>query len=353
MAAPHETDADRFAGGAARTAASIRADGWWEAGAIGRGVDVAVVDTGIAPVELLTGRLIAGVDLTGGNDPFNDRSGHGTHLAGIIAGRTTHVGSFSGIAPASRVVSVKVAHDDADTDVASVIAGLEWVLRYGRDDELAIRVVNLAFCSVPLATHRIDPLADVAEQLWQAGVLVVTAAGRWTGGGLTSPAYDPHLLAVGAHDDDGQDLDGGDDAPAGRRGPDLFAPGFEIVGPRAPGSTADRVGSRRGNAAGLVRGSGTSQAAAVVSGAAALLLGRRPDLSPDGVKRALVGGARNGPAGRLLDLSDIDVDELEDPLGRDRIPVGAGSRWAGSRWAGSRWAGSRWAGSRWAGSRWA
>ncbi|MGD9702006.1 MAG: S8 family serine peptidase [Acidimicrobiia bacterium] len=338
----------------------IGAGSWWDAGHTGQGVDVAVVDTGVAPLAQFERRLVAGVDLTGFGDPFADRSGHGTHLASLIAGVPAPGApedGASGVAPSSRIVSVKVADHDLDTDIEAVIAGLEWVLSHGRSGELRVRVVNLAFCATPRATYRIDPLARAVEQLWHEGIVVVASAGNVGGPhGLASPAYDPFVIAVGAADELGHACDFSTGSrPDGWRTVDLLAPGRSVRGARAPGSLADQLGTNDGVPIGVVRGSGTSQAAALVAGAAALVLGAHPDWAPDSVKHALVRSARPGVDGPILDLHDVitSVDAADARQGHPRAMLPLANARRGSHWAGSRWAGSRWAGSRWAGSRWA
>src|SRR5262249_43193557 len=148
-----------------------------------------------------------------------------------------------------------------------------------------------------------DPLCFAAEQAWKQGIFVVTAAGNAgfsSAGSLTSPARDPFLLAVGATDQNGT-LSLSDDrvasfsssgssagAHATGRSVDLVAPGSHIVSLRDPGSQIDQsFGSTGAVSDSLFRGSGTSQAAAVVSGAAALIVQERPSITPDQLKLLL------------------------------------------------------------------
>ena len=204
---------------------------------------------------------------------------------------------FLGMAPDARLVSVKVADHDGAVDVSQVIAGIDWIVQHRNSDGMNIRVLNLSYGTQSPQSWQQDPLSWAAEVAWHSGIVVVASAGNdgWAAG-LSNPAYNPWILAIGSVDAKGTD-DRADDVvpsysarPAGRwggRGPDLVAPGDKIVAAGVPGSDiydsfpAARVGN------GLLRGSGTSQAAAVVSGAVALLLQQRPSLTPDQVKDVL------------------------------------------------------------------
>jgi serine protease AprX len=294
----------------------------------GQGVTVAVVDSGVAGVPGLDspGKIVRGPDLSmeanSGQTLGYDTFGHGTHLASIIGARDTaavdprsgalKVGDASmqlGVAPDARLLALKLAATDGSTDVSQVIAALDWVTQHRNDNGMAVRVVNLSFGTGSLQPYQVDPLAAAAENAWRHGLVVVVSGGNegFLAGGLTDPAIDPYVIAVGASDPNGD--------VAGWRNPvvadfssrgtlsrhvDLLAPGRSIVGLRDPGSFVD-VTHPEGRIIGdsaqrLFRGSGTSQAAAVVSGAVALLLQDFPQLTPDQVKAALVGTA-GGVAG--------------------------------------------------------
>ena len=361
-------------------------------GAGGAGVDVALVDSGVSPVAGLDapGKVVHGPDLSeDAGDPDKahlDGFGHGTHLAGAIAGDDAASG-FAGVAPAARIVSVKVADHDGQTTLSRLLGGLDWVTRNGRRDGLNVRVVNLAFGADAGGDYRTDPLALAVERAWQQGVVVVAAAGN--GGNetssLDSPAYDPYVLAVGAEDSAGT-ADASDDFVAefssrgsATRAPDVVAPGVAIVSLRVPGALLDeqfhaaRIGERH------FRGSGTSQAAAVASGAVARLLAARPELGPDEAKAVLRATARplDGADAALQGSGLVDVTAAAAAAvpadarqrharahgtGRMRGTLGVelavehpdadASRWTASRWTASRWTASRWTASRWTASRW-
>jgi serine protease AprX len=346
--------------------------------ASGGRTDVALVDSGVSPVGSLAGRVVngpdfsddAGVDELRGLDAF----GHGTHLAGIVAA----------VAPKARIVNVKVADSDGSTSLSRLLSGIDWVARRGDRGNFDVRVMNLAFGAQSDGSYRSDPLAYAVERAWQDGLVVVASAGN--GGadanGLDSPAYDPYVVAVGALDTGGTETLADDgvatfsSSGSATRGPDVVAPGTAILSERVPGSFLD-VAFPAARIGGGFRGSGTSQAAAAASGAAALLIGDRPRLDPDEVKALLRSGARRLPGvdSALQGAGVLDVDASEAlsvprradqhfPLARlggwlrgavanqFAIENLKGSRWTGSRWTGSRWTGSRWTGSRWTGSRW-
>lgn len=406
------------------------AQAYWKAGYTGKGIDIAVIDTGIAPVDGLTtpGKVVNGPDLSFDSQlegkRYLDGNGHGTHMAGIIAGRATaadpsaYVGdtkNFLGMAPDARIVNVKVGDSEGATDVSQVIAAIDWVVQHRNDNGLNIRVLNLAYGSDSSQPYEVDPLAFAAEQAVRAGIVVVAAAGNAgfsKGGTLANPAYDPFTLAIGASDANGT-LSTADDVVAPfssvgsassggskARSPDILAPGAHIMSLRSPGSYVDEncpAGIVNGA---LLRGSGTSQAASVVSGAAALILQQRPTITPDQLKKLLMNSATslkgvahssqgNGelnlanalnrstqiwsvpstPSTGLGSLeqsrgslhvenSGLVLEGEKDIFGKPfdaatmAILEATGSSWSGGLWNGSSWSGSSWSGSSWSGSSW-
>jgi serine protease AprX len=404
----------------------------WASGFTGSGVDVALIDSGVTPVAGLdgAGKVVNGPDLSfesqNSGTRYLDTFGHGTFMAGIIAGSDGSLsnGSLSdnyyGVAPNARVISLKVADAHGNTDVSQVIAAIDWVVQHRKDAGMNIRVLNLSFGTPSLQGYLLDPLAYAAEVAWRKGIVVVVSAGNdGTGTGkLLNPAQDPYVLAVGAEDSGGTPSIGDDTIPSfstrgdGVRNPDVVAPGKSLQGLRVPGSYIDtQYGGTAAFEGRYFRGSGTSQAAAVVSGAAALLLQQRPSMTPDQVKALLTGTATtlpaadvqaqgNGlvnvnmalwsptPAAKQLFPLSTGTGSLDGARGAAKLVLGGvmlsgekdifgnaysstlhaaqeatetswtggtwnGSSWAGSSWAGSSWAGSSWAGSSWAGSSWA
>ena len=389
----------------------------------GAGIDVALVDSGVAPVAGLsdTGKVLNGPDLTPeSQNPatrYLDTYGHGTHMAGIIAGRdagaavtSTNTTSFLGVAPNARIVSVKVADAHGNSDVSQVIAGIDWVVQHAHDPGMNVRVLNLSFGTNSTQSYLVDPLTYAVEIAWRAGIVVVASAGNsgTADGRLTDPAIDPFVISVGADDTNGTAAVADDTVPAfssrgdGVRNPDLLAPGAHVQSLRVPGSYIDGKFADTGAIdARFFRGSGTSQAAAFVSGSVALMLQKWPNLTPDQVKRTLRSRARlltgtttSAQGKGLIGLAGLATAEYPDPTiqtfaqstgtgsldlarGDAHLVLGGvaltgerdimgkpfnaplmaaaeatGSSWAGGTWNGSSWAGSSWAGSSWAGSSW-
>ena len=286
----------------------------WEQGYTGSGVDVALIDSGVAPVRGLrqTGKVIHGPDFSWESQAENlahfDTYGHGTHMAGLITGREGPAGAayhtnehnHFGVAPDSRLISIKVADAKGLTDVTQVIAAIDWVIAHRHDAGMNIRVLSLSFGTDGTQTYLLDPLSFAVERAWKKGIVVVAAAGN-TGFGdlsLNNPAFNPFVIAVGATDTKGTETISDDVVPSWSttgnllRNPDVVAPGTSVVSYRTRRSYIDkqhvegRIGRR------YFKGSGTSQATAVTSGAVALLLDRRPNLKPDQVKKALTATAR-------------------------------------------------------------
>jgi serine protease AprX len=356
----------------------------------GAGVDVALIDSGVVPVGSLAqpGRVVNGPDFSSekryprlaGLDTF----GHGTHLAGLIAGRDPLTG-FAGVAPRARIVSLKIAGADGETSLAKVLNALEWVRANRNANGLNIRVVNLALGVEDRGDYRKDVLAWEVEQLWREGIVVVAAAGNngEDAQRLDIPAADPFVIATGATDMR-ETVDPADDGVADFssrslfRSPDVVAPGTSMVSLRVPGSALDIEfpGARVDGS--YFRGSGTSQASAVTSGLVARLLSARPELVPDQVKALLTTGAVD-----LVDPQEADGAGRVDMARTLAAPVPAAAsvvqrwapavvdertlaramrdnheyttgaaQWSGRRWSGRRWSGRRWSGRRWSGASW-
>ena len=392
---------------------TVRADAAYRAGITGRGVTVAVIDTGVSTVQgLASGNVSDGADLSldSGNPAVahEDGYGHGTHMSGIVAGRdhaetdptryATPTG-FTGIAPDARVLDVKVGSADGGVDVSQIIAAIGWVVDH-KDSE-GIGVLNLSFGTESVQDYRTDPLAFAAGKAWEAGIVVVAAAGN-DGSDvrtLTNPATHPDVIAVGASDSAGT-VDRADDVLAafanrgtGARHADLVAPGVGITSLRVPGGALDSANPAARRGVRFFRGSGTSQSTAVVSGAAALVRQQHPDYTPDQVKAVLTRSAWSGIPGSTvakgagqLDLAaavalpPVSVEDAEQhhdvALGGGSLEAARGglhlvvagetlvgekdvtgapwksSTWNGSTWNGSTWNGSTWNGSTWNGSTW-
>jgi serine protease AprX len=323
------------AGSLYTTTLQTGAQAYWKAGFTGKGVDVAVIDTGTAPVPGLAtgGKIINGPDLSfesqAPNLRYLDTYGHGTHMAGIIAGRAdaavsgSYAGdttNFLGMAPDARIVSVKVADAMGAADVSQIIAAIDWVVQNKTTNGLNIRVLNLSFGTNTTNPYSIDPLCHAVEAAWKKGITVVAATGNAGfymtpgGPGLTSPARDPYVLAVGATDSM-KTLSTADDQVAsfsssgsggsgGTKNPDMVAPGRSLISLAVPGSFIDQTyGAGGAVTGGFMRGSGTSQATAVVSGAAALVLQQHPTWTNNQVKALLTLTASKLSAGLQTDAA--------------------------------------------------
>ena len=202
-------------------------------GSDGTGVTVALLDTGVVDSPDLAGRVLAKVDFTPDHDGI-DYYGHGTHMAGIIAGNGSLSGGlYAGVAPKANLVSVKVAGANGATDVSTVIAGLQWV--YNHKAQYSIRVLNLSFGTDSQQSYLVDPLDYAVEQLWFSGIVVVVAAGNRgpNAGTINKPGDDPFVVTVGAansanspdpSDDAATSFSGRGPTQDGLAKPDLLSP---------------------------------------------------------------------------------------------------------------------------------
>jgi serine protease AprX len=368
----------------------------------GSGVTVALLDSGIIPSPDLGNRILATADFTSEGDGL-DRYGHGTHLAGIIAGDgTMSAGLWTGVAKKANLVSVKVAGADGSTDVSVVIAGLQWVV--ANRTRFNIRVLNLSFGTDSIQPYALDPLDYAVEQAWFSGILVVVSAGNRAPGSSTinKPADDPYVVTVG-----GADLKGSTDykddivADFSSRGPtqdglakpDLISPAITIVSLRDPGSTIDSQHPAAAVDANYMKGTGTSQATAIVSGIAALMFQAQPGLTPDVIKAELIGTTKpftasvnaggaglvysydaakaaasskflSSPANQGLTRSTglgsleasrgsfhVNVDMDGDGV-LDLVAGEIGFGWTAGSWSASSWSASSWSASSWSASSW-
>jgi serine protease AprX len=283
------------------------ADLAWQDGVVGAGVGVAVIDTGIALHPALmkdpAGRqrpVVAGwIDFVEGRHFPVDPNGHGTHIAGIIANASKgQDGEYNGVAPGASLVGVRVLDRTGAGNYEKVIQGIQWVIE--NKDRYNIRVLNLSLYSLVQSPYWADPLNQAVMRAWAEGIVVVAAAGNGGPNPMTVsvPGNVPYVLTVGAFTDNYTPEDWSDDflAEFSSAGPtldafakpDLLAPGAHITSTMLPGSYIARH-----HEANWVDGlyfamAGTSQAAAVVSGAAALAIANNPNLAPDQVKYRLM-----------------------------------------------------------------
>jgi serine protease AprX len=314
-----------------------RAPEVWAQADQGQGITVAVMDSGIQPGQDLAD-LAAGVDLVGTNTALVDGVGHGTHVAGIIAGTgAMSNGAYRGVAPGARVLSVKVANSAGIATYSSMIKGLEWVVANRRVQN--IRVVNLSLGTIARGTYKDDPLAAAAEMAWFSGVVVVASAGNRgpAAGTVEVPANDPYVVTVGAVDQAATTTTSDDTLPAwSGRGPtafdnqpkpDLVAGGRRVISLRVPGSPYDLLRPDRVVDGQYFRLSGTSMAAPVISGAAALVLAANPSLTPNQVKYVLTQTAQPLAGAGLNDQGAGQLDALAAvTLARNGVGSGLANR---------------------------
>ena len=309
---------------------AVRASRAWDRNdnATGAGVGVAVIDTGIAgdlpdfrvSADDATSRVVASAVENAGTSTAADTLGHGTHVAGLIAGNGSALddddpalGKHYGVAPDANLIAVKIADDQGSTTLADVIAGLQFVLDHQAD--LNIKVVNLSLNSTVAQSRDTDPLDAAVEVAWLNGITVVAAAGnRGSAPDAVgyAPANDPYVISVGATDDSGTPKAKDDVVPDwssrgttqdGFAKPEVLAPGAHMIAPLAPGSAYGTQCPECVVDGRYLQIGGTSMAAGVVSGAAADLLSAHPDWTPDQVKFALIKKSRH--------VSNSDVGEID------------------------------------------
>ncbi len=296
---------------------SIRSDRAWLAGYTGKGVGVAVIDTGIqgnlpdfrVSQSDATSRVIATAVTNPAATTANDTFGHGTHVAGLIAGNGTNLpasdpnyGKYAGSAPDANLIGIKASDDLGNASVLDVIDGLQFVI--DKKADYNIRVVNLSLKSTIAESYKTDPLDAAVEAAWNSGIVVVAAAGN--GGSAPdavsyAPANDPYVITVGGVDDKGtKTIDDDMLATWSSRGktqdgfekPDVIAPGARLASTVPAGSEYTRLCPSCVVDGSYFRVGGTSMAAAVVSGEAADLIQAYPNWTPNQVKSAIVKRSR-------------------------------------------------------------
>ena len=285
----------------------------------GAAVTVAVVDTGIDNSADLAGRVIH-ADMTGTSwNSDHDDYGHGTFVAGLIAGNgAASNGAYVGAAPQARLLDVRVADDTGATSLVDVLRGLQTVAFAQR--ALNIKVLNLSLSSGSPVPYQFDPLTLALEGLWNRGITVVVPAGNDgpNPGTISSPGNDPTLLTVGSLDEGGTASRSDDTvasfssrgpAAQGVAKPDLVSPGSHLISLRAPGSVVDDGNPNSRVANSYFRGSGTSMSTALTSGVVADLLSIRPNLTPDQVKAILTNTAYDAKG--LADVTGAGAGGLD------------------------------------------
>src|SRR5687767_3604613 len=287
-------------------------------GYTGAGIGVAVIDSGVEQHKALKGRVAASFDFVGRDG--RDEYGHGTHVASIIAGNAD--ADYPGMAPGAHIVSLRVLGPDGSGDTSDVVAAIDFAIanraRYN------LRIINLSLGHPVFESWRDDPLCQAVERAVKAGMVVVASAGNFGKtpdgrrilGGISSPGNSPSAITVAALNTKGTAFPSDDVvASYSSRGlthidgllkPDLAAPGNRIVAAAAQGSSLvttfpERIVGGEGSNS-FIEMSGTSMAAAAVSGAAALLLNVQPSLSPSQVKLALMAASHRVARASLAEV---------------------------------------------------
>jgi serine protease AprX len=352
---------------------------------------IAVVDSGIdASRPEFAGRIAASVNLTSlpGNSSGDGR-GHGTFVAGIAAGA---MGGRGGAAPTAKIVSLDVMDDQGMAKTSDVIAAADWIL--ANKAKYGIRVANFSLHSSVANSFMYDPLDKAVENLWFNDVVVVVAAGNYgnpngPSGVPFAPGNDPFVITVGASDT-GRSVATFDDVVApwsaygytldGFAKPDLAAPGRYMVGPVPVASTLYSERADHVVDTGYMELSGTSFAAPIVSGVAALILGKHPEFTADQVKGALMLGTK--PMPRAANLSDgvgevnaarslaylnppkanngLNAFVVSNSGGNGKVFDAASwadkakndASWAEASWADASWADASWSTASWADASW-
>jgi serine protease AprX len=377
---------------------AIRADQVWNEAPYlqGQGVTVAVVDSGIAEhVDLTDGagnsRILTHVQfMTNASSP-DDLYGHGTHVAGSIAGNGLQSdGVYMGVAPKANLVDVKVIDDHGAGYTSDVVAGIQWI--YENHEAYNIRVVNLSLNSAVVETYDKSPLDAALEILWFNGITVVVSVGNngnSADGYLYAPANDPFFITVGATDDMGT-VDTSDDILAdfsahgntqgGFQKPDVLTPGTDIISLLASDDSNLLVDHPDHAVIGpdgstYFRMSGTSMSSGIASGIVALLLQDEPGLNPDQVKYRLMATGSTfatpspGPKSvAYLDVpaaihgtttatanTDVPASKLLwsgiDPINWDSVNWGS-VNWGSVNWGSVNWGSVNWGSVNWGSVNW-
>ncbi len=351
---------------------------------------IAILDSGIDASKAADfgSRIVARANFVASEPGAQgDPDGHGTMVAGAAAGGAT---DHSGAAPNAPLVDVRVADSHGQAMTSDILAGIDWVL--ATKAQYGIKVANLSLAGTTETSFQFDPLDLAVEKLWLNGIVVVVAAGNYGQPDgpvkLSGPGNDPFVITVGATDVR-QTADPSDDTRApwsaygytadGFLKPEISAPGRFMVLPSPAGSFIQTTHPDRVTAPGYMWMSGTSFSSPIVAGAAAQLLARHPDWSPDQVKGALMSTATR-LAGGLTGLGVGEVNaaaaaavasppnpnqHLNDFVTVDPTTglntfvasnwasaVSTSSNWTESNWTESNWTESNWTESNWTESNW-
>ncbi|UTR13566.1 S8 family peptidase [Salipaludibacillus sp. LMS25] len=274
-------------------------------GVTGEGINIAIIDTGVYPHDDLEGRITAFVDLINNRTAPYDDNGHGTHCAGDAAGDgSASDGQYKGPAPRANIIGVKVLDKNGSGSLETIIEGVQWCIDYNEtntDNPIHILNMSLGTTAQQYENETDDPMVQIVNEAWQAGIVVVAAAGNSGPEPTTiaSPGISRTILTVGALDDhntpdrkDDEVADFSSRGPTiyGIEKPDILAPGVDIISLKAPNSILAKS-QKENQKADYITLSGTSMAAPLCAGIIALMLEVNPDLTPDEVKERIKNGA--------------------------------------------------------------
>ncbi|ACB85200.1 S8 family peptidase [Natranaerobius thermophilus] len=281
---------------------TVNANKLWDLELTGEKVTIAVLDTGVYEHPCFENRIKKFRDFVNNGKKTYDDNGHGTHVAGCIASKQNE--DFGGVAPKAEIVGVKVLNKLGSGRLSNVLDGIQWCIE--NKENLNLQIMNLSLGFPTQESYRDDPLCQMVEKAWEAGIVVCAAAGNSGPDNETinSPGIHPQIITVGASNDRNADYpedniiaDFSSRGPTrdGHKKPDVVAPGVDIVSLRSPSSFLDKVepGSRIGEDRFIF--SGTSMATPICVGAIAQLLHYNKDLEPDEIKSLLMGNAREIP----------------------------------------------------------
>jgi len=303
----------------------------WAMGFTGAGIGVAVIDSGISnDADLNLSKVLS---FNPNSNSVIDVYGHGTHVAGIIGGNGSKSdGQYQGVAPDVSLIGLKISDETGMAYESDTVDALHWV--HENKDSYNIRVVNLSIQSTVMQSYNDSPLSLAAEILWFNGIVVVAASGNWEGGEYfpvyAAPANDPFIITVGATTEKGTSRIK-DDAIASFSAdgltqdfflkPEIYAPGKDIISVLSKDSSWDVEYPDRAILNGnYFRISGTSMAAPMVSGAAALLLQAEPNLTPDQVKYRLMNAAESVSKNPYLNVYEALTTPTTESANQGIVP---------------------------------
>ena len=358
---------------------SAKTSNLWNS-ATGKGVGVAVIDSGVT-AELpdfqvsqsdASSRVIAQAVVNPAATTPEDTYGHGTLVAGILAGNSGYRGAsdplrgkYAGAAPDANIVAVKISDDEGNATVLDAINGLQFAVDHRADYN--IRVINLSFEANDPQSYTTDPLDAAVESAWMHGIVVVAAAGNRgsTPGAVGyAPGNDPYVITVGAVDDKATKGVSDDTITTwsgrgvtqdGYNKPDLYAPGAHIAANLAPGSAFTALCPACVRDGAYIQAGGTSLAAPIVAGTVAGILEKRPTWTPDMVKgallnttRALTGGGReidalnayNASTDKLVANRGLTPNQIVSPASGDLDYTRAS--WTRASWTRASWSRASW-----------